>query len=333
MSDTSTSTSTSATTSTTTTTTATTATGNETATLADEIKKYDAGELIEFLRKQEDLKLKESYLEILSNEEITGRAFLNMTKQDFRDINIKAGPALLLADFAKECKEKRLKAFSSYHSLKKVLAKYGIDSNGTDSIPLFELQTHEILDRDKHFGHCMEDILFRMKHYGSLVLDSLESIRNEYVSTILHTALHITEDATNKEFSMRPEFEIVGDKSENLICVTEDKVQRSILEGFAQNIKQLESSYETNKRKRKRDGDDFDYLYGILSSARDWHFLLYTPGKISQGSKLPLSIEFSEDALDKNSVEYLTLLRGLKSGNIARKRKNNHVDNSIENYV
>src|SRR5277367_4856792 len=101
-------------------------------------------------------------------------------------------------------------------------------------------------------------------------------------------------------------------EAENLICVTEDKVQRSVLEGFAQNIKQLESSYETNKRKRKRDGDDdFDYLYGIVTSARDWHFLLYTPGKISQGNKLPLSIEFTDDALKEDSEEYHTLCKGV----------------------
>ncbi|GBB90251.1 hypothetical protein RclHR1_17130003 [Rhizophagus clarus] len=37
-----------------------------------------------------------------------------------------------------------------------------------------------------------------------------------------------------------------------------------------------------------------------------------TPGKISQGSKLPFSIEFSEDALDKESVEYQTLRNGVK---------------------
>ena len=51
-----------------------------------------------------------------------------------------------------------------------------------------------------------------MKHYGSLVVDSLESMRNEYVSTILHTALHIAGDVMGKEFSMRPEYEIIGDE-------------------------------------------------------------------------------------------------------------------------
>ena len=106
-----------------------------------------------------------------------------------------------------------MRAFSSYKSLKKVLKKYGIDSNSTETIPPFSLQTHEIQDSNKHFKHCIENILFRMKHYGSLVVDSLESMRNEYVSTILHTSLHIAGDVTSKEFSMRPEFEIIGEES------------------------------------------------------------------------------------------------------------------------
>ena len=38
-------------------------------------------------------------------------------------------------------------------------------------------------------------------------------MRNEYVSTILHTALHIAGDVTGKEFSMRPEYEIIGDEN------------------------------------------------------------------------------------------------------------------------
>jgi hypothetical protein len=51
-----------------------------------------------------------------------------------------------------------------------------------------------------------------MKHYGSLVVDSFESMSNEYVSTILHMALHIAADATGKGFSMKPEYEIIDDK-------------------------------------------------------------------------------------------------------------------------
>ncbi|RIA82578.1 hypothetical protein C1645_835148 [Glomus cerebriforme] len=129
----------------------------------------------------------------------------------------------------------------------------------------------------------MAEILVRLKNYGSLVVDSLEANRNV---AILHTAINVTRDATGKE-----------SRSRGLTCVTEDKPQRNIVEGFAQNIKQIESSFQTNKRKRKRDDDDdFDYLYGIVTTTRDWHFLLYTPGIISQGE----------------SIEYQTLRNGIK---------------------
>jgi len=151
---------------------------------------------------------------ILRDEKITGRTFLKLTKEEKLERHgLKLGPATALVEFAKEIKEKKSRAFSSYCSLREVLLKYGLDSDGIESIPLFTLPTYEIQDNDKHFAHCMADILFRMKHYGSLVLDSLESMRNEYVSTLLHTALHIAGDLTRKEFSMRPEYEIIGDES------------------------------------------------------------------------------------------------------------------------
>jgi len=83
--------------------------------------------------------------------------------------------------------------------------------------------------------------------------------------------------------------------------------------GFAQNIKQLESSYDMNKRKRKRvDEDYFDYLYGIVTTARDWHFLLYSPGEISQASEAPFTIEFNKKALDENSEECQALRKGVQ---------------------
>src|ERR1044072_4576178 len=147
--------------------TSTTVAGNETVSFADEIKKYKTKELIDFLRKEEDLELEPEDYDIIEKERINGRAFLNITEEKLRSYGMKGGPASNIAVFAKECKDKKLKAFSSYRSLKEVLKKYGIDSNGTDTIPLFSLQTHEIKDSNKHFEHCVENILFRMKHYGS----------------------------------------------------------------------------------------------------------------------------------------------------------------------
>ena len=93
--------------------------------MADEIKKYDTSKLIEFL-KGRDLGLSETALKILEEEEIDGRAFLKMTEQRFRDYGMKGGPAVKLVEFAKECKDKKLRAFSSYRNLKEVLTKYAL---------------------------------------------------------------------------------------------------------------------------------------------------------------------------------------------------------------
>ena len=61
--------------------TSTTVAGNETVSLADEIKKYKTKELIDFLRKEEDLELDDDDLKIIEKEKITGRAFLKVTKE------------------------------------------------------------------------------------------------------------------------------------------------------------------------------------------------------------------------------------------------------------
>ncbi|GES81609.1 hypothetical protein GLOIN_2v1695250 [Rhizophagus clarus] len=156
------------------------------------------------------------------------------------------------------------------------------------SIPLFSPPTYEIQDDNKVFKLCMEEVLGRLRSYGTLQPDSLEAMRNEYVVALLHAGIHIVMDETNKKLSMRPQYGIVGEGSkgrvnyaikekDDLIRITEDK-QHKVPVGFAQNSKQLESAYETNRRKRKRDEGDFDYIYSIVTTGQGWHFLLYTPG-------------------------------------------------------
>ena|SRR5687767_13023888 len=88
--------------------------------------------------------------------------------------------------------------------------EYGIDSNSTDTIPIFFITNPHT---DKHFEHCMAEILVRLKNYGTLVVNSLEAMCNEYVVAILHSAINITRDDTGKELSMRPEYEVIGEES------------------------------------------------------------------------------------------------------------------------
>ena len=79
-------------------------------------------------------------------------------------------------------------------------------------------------------------------------------------------------------------------KAENLICVTEDKPEQNLIEGLAQNIKQLESSCQTNLRKRKRnDDDDFDYLYGIVGTGTSYSILR---GKFHKAVSYHLALNF-----------------------------------------
>ncbi|CAG8517549.1 6251_t:CDS:2 [Ambispora leptoticha] len=173
-------------------------------TLAEVIRKLNTEKLIEFLRGEEDLQFNDAHFEILYKREIASHDFLKMDKQDFRNCGLEVGPVIRLVNFAKKVKEKKLRAFSSYHSLREVLLKYSLDSDGIESISLFTLPTYEIQDNDKYFVHCMAEILFRLRDYGSLLVDSLESMWNEYVVTLLHSALHIVRDNMQKQFSMRP---------------------------------------------------------------------------------------------------------------------------------
>ncbi|RHZ85356.1 hypothetical protein Glove_66g167 [Diversispora epigaea] len=65
------------------------------------VQKYNTEQLITFFCEKEDLQLDDDDYAILRNEKITGRDFLNTTKQDY---GMKGGPATRLADFAKEIK-------------------------------------------------------------------------------------------------------------------------------------------------------------------------------------------------------------------------------------
>jgi type II restriction/modification system DNA methylase subunit YeeA len=196
------------------------------------------------LRAKKDLKLGEKIFEILEKEEINGRAFLKLTDEKLRSVGLALGPATVLVDFAKECEKKKLHSFSSYLSLSEVLAEYGIESNGLDSIPLFSPPTYKIQDDNEVFKRCMVEILGRMRSYGSLQDDSLEAMRNEYVVALLHAAIHIAINETKKKIIMRPQCSVVGEVSkgrtdyaikeaDELICITENKQHRVPI-GFVQ---------------------------------------------------------------------------------------------------
>ncbi|PKY21311.1 hypothetical protein RhiirB3_434856 [Rhizophagus irregularis] len=65
------------------------------------------------INKEEGLELDDDDLEIIRKQRVSGRDFLKMAKEEFIQDGLKRGSVTRLADFAKECKDIKLKAFSS----------------------------------------------------------------------------------------------------------------------------------------------------------------------------------------------------------------------------
>ena len=59
----------------------------------------------------------------------------------------------------------------------------------------------------------MEEILVRLRDYGTLVPDSSEAMCNEYIVAILHASLHIARDITKKKLNMKPQCEIIEEST------------------------------------------------------------------------------------------------------------------------
>ncbi|PKY49519.1 hypothetical protein RhiirA4_465551 [Rhizophagus irregularis] len=191
----------------------------------DDIYKYDTESLIEFLRN--NIQIKEEYFDILRDQEITGSIFFKITEETFRSYGLKGGPAKILIEFAKDCMEKKKRPFSSYKTftdLSSVLSKFNIYGSSLSAVPQFTPSSLSLTNDDDELQQC------NLRNLGTLIPDSNEAMRNEYISAILHAAIHIARRETDKEISLLSQLQIVG---------------------FIQNVIQCESALQTNRKKRK----------------------------------------------------------------------------------
>ncbi|CAG8680327.1 15805_t:CDS:2, partial [Gigaspora rosea] len=74
--------------------------------LIEKVKEKDIEKLIDFLQKQ-NLFLNENHFEALRKNEIVGRDFIMMDKQDFKECGLGLGPAIRLADFVKKLNDQK----------------------------------------------------------------------------------------------------------------------------------------------------------------------------------------------------------------------------------
>ncbi|GBC10734.1 hypothetical protein RclHR1_09860011 [Rhizophagus clarus] len=250
-----------------------------TKTMSDVVKDFDTEELIEYLKKK-DLKLKEPHFKILRKEEIAGLDFLKLTEEKLERYGMKGGPATRLIA---------------------ILTLF------------FSVVFEEISDDDKAFKHCMEDIILKLSNVETMT-DANEATRCEFISAILHASIAIAKKLTSQDIFIVLQKDVSGEDAtgrvdyaikslEDLLCITEGK-PRNIKIGYAQNLAQLESAFQTNKKKRTADqafgNDYFDYIYGIVTTGTEWHFIIYTPDGIYSTSGSEYQINLTKSAVKDN---------------------------------
>jgi len=132
----------------------------------------------------------------------------------------------------------------------------------------------------------MENIILKLSDVETMT-DANEATRCEFISAILHASIAIAKKLTSQDIFIVLQKDVSGEDAtgrvdyaikslEDLLCITEGK-PRNIKIGYAQNLAQLESAFQTNKKKRTADqafgNDYFDYIYGIVTTGTEWHFI------------------------------------------------------------
>ncbi|CAG8807755.1 42057_t:CDS:2 [Gigaspora margarita] len=221
---------------------------------SDEIHEYGTEKLIEYLQTVKKLELNEKHFEIIRKVEINSENFLKITEKKLCDFGFSFGPAERIVSFAKECSEWKKQKYLSIRSLRDVLKNYAVDSANISRIPSFEPQTHE-------------------------------NQNNDDTNNIFNMAIEY--EVNGKKYYGPTDYAIIELKSGNLICITEDKIDKSMQE-------------------------DFDYLYSIITSAQEWYFLLHNPEEISLSNVTPFIIEYCKEAWNKESNEYGILCKNIE---------------------
>src|SRR4051812_20768392 len=109
-----------------------------TRTMSDVVKDFNTEELIEYLGRK-NLKLDEDNIKILRKEKISGLAFLDTTKEEFRSYGLKTGLATTLAKFIESLGQK-IRNYSSLKTLddlKEMLRRNKINGKDITSIKQF----------------------------------------------------------------------------------------------------------------------------------------------------------------------------------------------------
>ena len=104
--------------------------------------------------------------------------------------------------------------------------------------------------------------------------------------TVCYGHITVTIDAENtisgNENHGRVDYSI-SSKDEELLCIAEAE-EYKVNEGIAMNIMQYQGALQQARRKRKRGENEFDYIYGITTTGKEWKYIIFTSeNKIYKG--------------------------------------------------
>ncbi|CAG8751412.1 17009_t:CDS:2, partial [Gigaspora margarita] len=262
------------------------------------VKEWKQVDVLKYLQSiKDELDLSDKYIDIIKEQEISGPELLKLTEEKLEDFGIPYGPAMRIVDFTQKFGRK-LRAFSDFKTKddqKSVLNKYGVAE--IYDLPPFKPEMVKIEDNNINFQRCLDTIKSRIDNMGPLIAHK-EVVHSKYVDLILQESLQIAKQLTKKPIRLYPELEIIGIEAsgdvdyafrlskmmsnlKELVCITETKRDKEDI-GIIQNIVQLESAFHSNKRQKGNSykEDYYDYIYGIMTTAKEWVFIMYTPENV-----------------------------------------------------
>ncbi|PKY37573.1 hypothetical protein RhiirA4_536549 [Rhizophagus irregularis] len=134
---------------------------------------------------------------------------------------------------------------------------------------------------------------------GTVLSDSNEAMRCEYISAILHAS-------PQKRTYLGPPVRSRW-RRKHRTCRFRNQGPRGINLYYGRKVVQREKA-----QVGRSIWDDYDYIYGIVTTATEWYFILFASDGISFTSKNPLNIRFSESALKEGSEEEKELHKNVK---------------------
>ncbi|RHZ84479.1 hypothetical protein Glove_81g63 [Diversispora epigaea] len=279
--------------------------------LVEQIEDWDVEDVILLLRfgcEESEMYLEDDDFTILNQMNITGKEFLNITPCVLEFNGLGQYRAEEIVSFVNELKQEKIKWDD-------IITKYDLKNKRLEHLPQFHPVPYKLDDDDEYLNSLMSSMKLTLSVLR-IGKTPNERARSELISPILQAVVLIGRRLTKKCIFIRPvsrRFSYNICRFEYTISISESNFNgnRKILRGsvgrqdllpaWILNLINLEDTFKPNES---------DYIYGFVTNAYDWQFLVYTRSGIFC-SQENFHISLDEDALKdlstlKNDLKKIT---------------------------